>query len=243
MNGTSGIDEQQAAARAGEPPEAYWGARAAEYNEFIVRVVPHYTEMLTRLLEYVPAAAARVLELGTGTGNVSLKLAARWPDARFTFVDAAPEMLHVTRQRLRSEAPDVAERASFLALRFEELQLEPRSVDVAVASLSLHHVENVGAVYTRIAPALAGGGRLIMLDGVRGETNVEQAVHSARWHAYWHAPGNLSDEEIRDVAEHVERHDHYRSLNEHFDLLESAGFAYADCVWRDGLFALLTAAA
>jgi tRNA (cmo5U34)-methyltransferase len=228
-------------AMAREAPEAYWGARAAEYDEFIVRVVPSYAEMLARLLEYAPAVAARVLELGTGTGNLSLKLAAHWPDARFTFVDAAPEMLDITRSRLRSHVPAIAERARFYVVRFEELQLEPQSVDVAVASLSLHHVQNVGAVYARIAPALTRGGRLIMLDGLRGETDVEHDVHMARWQAYWHAPGNLSDEEIRDVSEHVEQHDHYRSLREHVEMLRSAGFAYADCVWRDGLFTLLTA--
>jgi tRNA (cmo5U34)-methyltransferase len=235
------LPEPVAAVREGEAPEAYWGARAAEYDEFIVRVVPRYADMLTYLLEYAPASAARVLELGTGTGNLSVKLAARWPDAHFTFIDGAPEMLEVARERLRSEAPDVAERASFHALRFEELQLAARSVDVTVASLSLHHVQDVGAVYARIAPTLALGGRLVMLDGVRGDTDTEHDVHMARWHAYWREPGKLSEEEIRDVAEHVDRHDHYRSLREHFELLESAGFGYADCVWRDGLFALVTA--
>jgi ubiquinone/menaquinone biosynthesis C-methylase UbiE len=157
-------------------------------------------------------------------------------------VDAAPEMLEVARTRLRAAVPVAAARASFHAERFEELQLEPRSVDVAVASLSLHHVQDVGRVYTRLAPALEHGGRLIMLDGLRGETDAEHDVHIARWHAYWRAPGNLSEDEIRDVTEHIRHDDHYRSLREHFELLRNAGFTSADCVWRDGLFALLTAA-
>lgn len=242
MHGVTGTDAQQSARSDGEDAEGFWGAHAADYDEFIVRVVPGYAAMLARLLEYLPAAAAHVLELGTGTGNVSRALAARWPDARFTFIDAAPEMLAVTRERLRAQAPAIAAGASYQPLRFEELELEPRSIDVAVASLSLHHVQDIGAVYARLAPALARGGRLVMLDGLRGETAAEHDVHIARWHAYWRAPGNLSPEEIRDVTEHVERDDHYRSLSEHVALLRSAGFAYADCVWRDGLFALLIAA-
>jgi tRNA (cmo5U34)-methyltransferase len=241
MRGMTGTGEPHSAAGDEETPEEFWGAHAAEYNEFIVRVVPRYAEMLAVLLEYLPAAADRVLELGTGTGNVSLELVARWPNARFTFVDAAPEMLDVMRGRLRARAPAVAARASFRAQRFEELQLEPRSVDVGVASLSLHHVEDIGAVYERLAPALVRGGRLVMLDGLRGETDADHAVHMARWNAYWRMPGKLSEEEMRDVVEHIERHDHYRTLNEHFALLRSAGFAYADCVWRDGLFTLITA--
>ena len=226
----------------GERPEAYWGAHAREYNEFIVRVVPRYFEMIDRVLDYAPASAARVLELGTGTGNLSLQLATRWPDARFTFVDGAPEMLDVTRMRLTAHAPQVAARARFQTARFEELQHEAHGVDVVVASLSLHHVEQIGAVYDRIAPALSAGGRLIMLDGIAGETAAEHRVHMERWHAFWHEPGNLTADEIRDVSQHVQEHDHYRALSEHYELLQRAGFAYADCVWRDGIFSLITAA-
>src|SRR5688572_25648162 len=96
---------------ASQRPEAYWGAHAQEYNEFIVRVVPRYEEMMDRMLEYAPANARHVLELGTGTGNLSLRLAARWPDARFVFVDGAPEMLDVTRMRVGAQFADTADRA------------------------------------------------------------------------------------------------------------------------------------
>ena len=221
-------------------PEAYWGAHAREYNDFIVRVVPRYEEMMDLMLEYAPAKATRVLELGTGTGNLSLRLAARWPDAHFMFVDGAPEMLDVTRMRVRAQFADIADRATLQAVRFEELALEPASIDVVVASLSLHHVLNVGAVYERIAPALTASGRFIMLDGVAGETDTEQAAHMRRWDAFMQA--HMTETELRDIKQHILQHDHYRSLSEHYELLEHAGFAYTDCVWRDGLFTLMVAA-
>ncbi|MGH7447985.1 MAG: class I SAM-dependent methyltransferase [Longimicrobiales bacterium] len=225
----------------GETAEAYWGAHAAEYNEFIVRVVPRYEEQLQRLLDYAPLRAQRILELGCGSGNASLRLAGQWPDAEFTFVDGAPAMLELTRARLQDRFPAIARSARFVAERFEDLTLEPRTIDVVIASLSLHHVADVSVVYRQVAPALVSGARLVMLDGVRGATVAEHDVHMARWAAFWRQPGNLSDDEIRDVNDHIAQHDHYRSLPEHFDMLRAAGFRHPDCVWRDGLFALLTA--
>jgi ubiquinone/menaquinone biosynthesis C-methylase UbiE len=225
----------------GESAEAYWGAHADDYNEFIVRVVPRYREQLELLLDYAPAHARHVLELGCGSGNVSLRLAARWPAAAFTLVDGAPAMLELTRARLLAHYPGTARRARYVAERFEELSLKRSTVDVVAASLSLHHVADVSMVYNRIAPMLVPGGRLVMLDGVRGATAREHDVHMDRWEAFWSEPGNLSAAEIRDVKSHVAEHDHYRSLPEHFDMLHAAGFAHPDCVWRDGLFALITA--
>ena len=69
---------------------AYWGAKAAEYDDFIRRVVPRYDEMTERLLECLPPAPARVLELGCGTGNLSLRLCNTFRDAELTFVDDRP---------------------------------------------------------------------------------------------------------------------------------------------------------
>lgn len=222
---------------------AFWGARAAEYDAFIRRVVPRYDELTERLFDHLPASASSVLELGTGTGNLTLRLAARWPEARFTLVDAAPEMLDVARARLTERFPAAAVRARFLPCRFEDARLEPASFDLAVASLSLHHVLEVGDFYRLLRPALVDGGRLAFSDGVRGATPEEHEVHMRRWRAFWEEPGKLTPEEIRDVVDHVSRHDHYRSLAEHFRLLGEAGFREPDCVWRDGLFAVLTARA
>lgn len=220
---------------------AYWGTHASEYNQFIVRVVPRYDEQLALLLAYAPRDARHVLELGCGSGNVSLRLVERWPGAEFTLVDGAPEMLARTRARLREMHPSAAGRMHFVRQQFESLSLEAGTIDVVVASLSLHHVADVSAVYERVAPALVRGGRLVMLDGIRGATALEHDVHMARWEAFWRENGRLSEEEIAEMKTHIAEHDHYRSLAEHFDMLGAAGFVEPDCVWRDGVFALVTA--
>ena len=219
----------------------YWGSKAAEYDGLIRRVVPRYDEMIARLLEALPLSPVGVLELGCGTGNLSLELARTLPAARFTFVDAAPEMLEITRGRLLRWAPEVAESAHFVAGHFEELQLDSPPGDLVIASLSLHHVADLEPVYRVISAWLRPGGAFRCVDGVRSAAKPLQSLNMQRWLAYWREPGNLGPDEIASVADHVERHDHYRSIADHFQMLDRAGFVCPDCIWRDGLFAILTA--
>ena len=221
---------------------AYWGARAAEYDTFIRRVVPRYDEMSARLLNSLPADPDHVLELGCGTGNLSLLLADRLPGARFTFVDGASEMVEATRLRLSATTPQVAERSTFLHGTFEELELEAGSVDLVVASLSLHHVADLAPVYRVLARGMAPGGEFRSADGIRADDPRLHALHLERWEAFWREGDRLSAEEIASVKGHVARHDHYEPLSHHFRMLEAAGFTRTDCLWRDGLFGVMAAA-
>jgi len=219
----------------------YWGAKAAEYDTFIRRVVPRYDELIDRLLECLPTAPDRVLELGSGTGNVSLRLVEVTGEAAVTFVDAAPEMIAITRARLAEGSADAAARYRFRVARFEDLRPDPGAFDLIVSSLSLHHVADAGPLYRTLRESLAPGGALRIADGYAGVTPVLQRLHLARWEAFWRAPGHLTSDEIAQVREHVARHDHYMPISTHFRLLEEAGFTRCDCIWRDGLFAVVAA--
>lgn len=220
---------------------AYWGSKAAEYDDFIRRVVPRYDELTARLLECLPPAPTRVLELGCGTGNLSLLLVAAIPGATFTFVDAAPEMVSLTRQRLAERSAEAPSRSRFSVTRFETIELEAGAFDLVVSSLSLHHVGDLAPLYRNLRQSLAPGGALRVADGYGGATGPLHALHLARWDAFWHAPGHLTEDEIEQVREHVARHDHYVPIGEHFRLLEEVGFVACDCIWRDGLFAVVAA--
>src|SRR5687768_15440914 len=111
-----------------ESAAQYFGSRIDAYDSLIRRCVPRYEEMTRALVECLPAAAQEIVELGCGTGNLSLALAARFPAARITFVDASEEMVRLTRERVTATAPTVAERACFTVARFEDVQLVPGEV-------------------------------------------------------------------------------------------------------------------
>jgi tRNA (cmo5U34)-methyltransferase len=219
----------------------YFGSMVASYDSLIRRAVPGYEEITACLVRHLPTSAARVLELGCGTGNLSLALAARYPEAELTLVDAAPEMVGLARARLAALAPASEDRGRFVTARFEELRLPARAFDLVASSFSLHHVLDKGALFRSIRTLLRPGGTLRFADQLRGGSERVHATFWSDWLAFCRQPGHCTEEEIRGLLDHAERHDHYVSLAEHFRLLEDAGFASVDCVWRGGMWAVVTA--
>src|ERR1700737_4588247 len=136
-----------------ELPRSAWGYFASmveSYDSLIRRAVPRYDEMVARLLEYIPPGAQSVVELGCGTGNLSLQLATKLPRGALSFVDASPEMIDVTRSRIDQAGSSATRPMGFLVQRFEHLELPDGPVDVVVSSISLHHVEDKARLYARV---------------------------------------------------------------------------------------------
>src|ERR1051326_163448 len=157
----------------------YFGSMAESYDSLIRRGVPRYDEMIARLCDYLPHTANNILELGCGTGNLSLLLTQQFPDATLTFVDAAPEMLALTRARL--EATGITNRIRFIEARFEDLAIPSDRFDLVVSSISLHHVKEKGPLYHTIRALMSEHGALRFSDQLRGETAEIHAVNWQRW--------------------------------------------------------------
>jgi tRNA (cmo5U34)-methyltransferase len=216
---------------------------AEEYDSLIRRCVPRYEEMTERLVDYLPADAVRVIELGCGTGNLSLRLVARYPDASITFVDASPEMVQLTRARVAEASPRAAERGRFMVARFEELQAEPGAFDLATSAISLHHVADKGAVFRTVRGLLRPGGTFRFADQMWGATEGNAALNWRRWLEFCRLPGHCTEAEVESLVAHAREHDHYEPVATHLRLLEDAGFADVDCVWRSGMWGIVTAEA
>jgi SAM-dependent methyltransferase len=109
-----------------------------------------------------PPPAARVLDLGCGSGTLLAALAGRRPDLRLIGVDADPAILAIAATR--------AERADFaVELRrglAQALPLADHSVDVAVSSLLFHHLlpDAKRAALAELWRVLVPGGQLLIVD-------------------------------------------------------------------------------
>lgn len=219
----------------------YFGSMVDSYDSLIRRAVPRYDEMLVRLVDYLPRGASSVLELGCGTGNLSLALAERYPEASLTFLDAAPEMLEITRARLERAHPASVKRARFVQSTFEQIDPRLGSFDLVTSSISLHHVEDKESLYRNIHALLGPTGTFRFSDQLRGATDAIHELNWERWLEFCREPENCSEAEVTSLLDHAAAHDHYTPLYEHFRLLGGAGFTGLDCVWRNLIWGIVVA--
>jgi tRNA (cmo5U34)-methyltransferase len=221
----------------------FFGSMSASYDSLIRRAVPDYQDIIDTLISYLPPAASRVTELGCGTGNLSLRLAARYPTAEITCVDAADDMVELTRARVSAAALAVAERARFVVARFEELEAGAGSDDLVTSSFSLHHVADKRPLFAKIRARLRNGGRLCFADQLRGANAATQQVDWDHWIAFCRLPGHCTEDELQSLIEHSHAHDHYETVPDLTDWLRAAGFAEVDCLWRKGMWGIISATA
>ncbi|MBP6381469.1 MAG: malonyl-ACP O-methyltransferase BioC [Pseudomonadales bacterium] len=103
-----------------------------------------------------PLAPARVLDLGSGTGHFSARLARRFPRAAVIGLDLAEGML----RQARAGTPGAA--ARWLCGDAEQLPLAGASIDLVYSSLALQWCESPGPALAGIARVLAPGGQALI---------------------------------------------------------------------------------
>lgn len=210
----------------------FFGERVAAYDSFIARGCPRYDEMLETLRDALPETAENILELGCGTGSLTVLVAERYPGSRITAVDGAAEMVDVTRARLRETHAAAAERAMFVTSAFEEMVLEDGTYDLITSSMSLHHVADKQPFYTRLAGALVDGGKLVFADEMVVNDPEVQQRYWEWWLDFARRPGGLTEAEVTECIEHMEAFDRYETLPRQMEMLTNAGLSDVDCAWR-----------
>jgi tRNA (cmo5U34)-methyltransferase len=131
------------------------------YLDMIREEVPAYDEFQDAVAAATDGMrAARVLELGVGTGETSRRVLELLPDAELIGIDESAEML-------AAAAATVVARADLRVARLED-PLPEGSFDLVVSALAVHHLDGAGKadLFGRVADRLRPGGRLVLGDVV-----------------------------------------------------------------------------
>lgn len=119
-------------------------ANTSDFDDGIRQLIPRYDEMLDAVTRCLPTTSDRILDLGCGTGELSLKLIKRCPKAQVVAVDYSPRMLEFAFQKI--QACGYADRWTGIEADFGDWANNPNTVeigtgfDACVSSLAIHHL-------------------------------------------------------------------------------------------------------
>jgi len=123
-----------------------------------------------------------VIDLGSGDGKVTARLAGRVPRGRVLGIDSAPSMIDLARQKF---PPDRYPNLHFCRMDFRDLDCQ-EEFDVAFSNASLHWVKDQRSVLIRVGRALRPGGRILFQLGGAGNARrifeiLDELIAQDRW--------------------------------------------------------------
>ncbi|MEA3410737.1 MAG: class I SAM-dependent methyltransferase [Pseudomonadota bacterium] len=144
-----------------EPQQALAYARA-DFDSAHSEIMDHYPRLFPD-----GAAARRVLDLGCGTGDISVRIARLCPGARIDAVDGAEAMLD--HARTLREATGLAGRIDLIHERLPSERLADGRYDTVISNSLLHHLHDPGVLWSTVRRAGAAGARVFVADLTRPE--------------------------------------------------------------------------
>ena len=196
---------------------------------------PLALELIAEAAAATTPHATRLLDVGCGAGNYTLKLLGRLPRLDVTLIDLSGPMLERAGQRTKAAG---ASSVRVLQEDIRDAAIGTGTFDVIVAAAVLHHLRSDDewrAVFGKLFNALAPGGSLWIFDLVDCEI---PSVRAETWRRYAEYLESFKGAEYREqVLTYVEKEDTPRSLTYQLDLLRATGFSAIDILHKHGCFA------
>lgn len=165
--------------------EAYSSAAAQIYlSKIDDTFVSHALRLVTSMRSASVAGAA--LDIGTGPGQIALKLARFLPGWLVIGVDRSPNMIRRALAGRDAESSaakipgDAAAQVEFLVADGNRLPFADASFDLVICNSVLHHLEAPDKLLAEIA-RIAGGDGAILLRDIRRPSRLAFPFHS-RWY-------------------------------------------------------------
>jgi len=126
-----------------------------------------------RLLDEVAGEAAegacRILDVGCGTGALSVAAAERWPTVTVDAIDASDGMLAIARGELDEHRAPVRTRVRYAQGHADRLPFDDGTFDVVVSAFVLQLVPSRPRALREMRRVLRPGGRLACVTWLQGE--------------------------------------------------------------------------
>ncbi|MBD2341188.1 class I SAM-dependent methyltransferase [Calothrix sp. FACHB-156] len=217
-------------------------ANTADFDTGIRQLLPRYDEMLEVVTRCLPSTSLRILELGCGTGELSLKILQRCPDAQVIALDYSPRMLQFAQSKIA--AAGYQNRWQGVEADFGDWANDPEKFDIGtefdacVSSLAIHHLhdEMKFKLFQQIAVSLNPNGCFWNADPILPESPVLVEVYQAA-REEWAAQQGKNLAEVRakvgkSTTQGYSSQDQLASVDTHVQMLTQAGFLTVAVPWK-----------
>lgn len=183
--------------------------------------ISHRNEGESALLEFIPADARRILDLGTGDGRLLALVNQQHAATEAVAIDFSPAMLEAVRQRFAADG-----RCRVLEHNMDDSLPALGTFDAVISSFAIHHLvhERKRTLYQEVFHLLNPGGVFCNLEHVASPTQRlhEEFLHRIGFTVETEDPSN----KLLDVETQL-------------GWLRDAGFVDVDCQWKWRELALL----
>ncbi len=217
-------------------------ANTADFDTGIRQLLPRYNEMLEVITLCAPSTSRRILELGCGTGELSLKILNLCPEAQVIALDYSPRMLQFAQDKIT--AAGYQQRWTGMQADFGDWANNPENLDIGskfdacVSSLAIHHLQDEMKLklFERIAASLTQDGCFWNADPTLPESPVLAEVYKAA-REEWSVQQGISLTEIgakrgASSTQGYSSQDQLASLDAHLQMLSKAGFKTVAVPWK-----------
>jgi len=213
--------------------KAVFDATASTYDRDRSLLIPGCDAFYRWAVALIPRGAKTILDLGAGSGLLSVLVWDRFPEAHIHLMDFSGAMLDLARRRMSRDANVTFHQADYL------VDPLPQEMCAVVSSLSIHHLEDEGKreVLRRVYSALKPNGVFVNAEQVAGPTAELDARYKAEWLAQVRAAG-ASEQQVADSLFRQEE-DRCSPVENQLGWMRETGFADADCWYKEGRFAVM----
>ena len=193
-------------------------------------------EILTQAAAVCCPDAKKVLDLGSGAGNYTLKLLELIPDFDSTLIDLSQPMLNKANERIATVS-----RGKITAFQtdFLNMELPDDTFDIAVTGAAMHHLrsdEEWETVFSKIYKSLKKGGCFWISDLIKHD---HPAIDQLMWKRYADYLENVGGKAYQEnVFAYIAKEDSPRSVMYQLEVLRKVGFSYVDVLHKNSNFSV-----
>ena len=196
---------------------------------------PLAMELITQAAYYSTPKAKKLLDIGCGAGNNTLKFLQLRPKVDVDLLDLSQPMLKRAAERITTQ---ISGKIRTLQGDFREVDLPQNEYDVIFAAAVLHHLRDDAdweEAFTKIYRITAPGGSVWITDLVAHES---KAVHALMWERYGNYLVSFGGDAYKEkVFGYIEMEDSPRPVTYQLELLRKVGFSRVELLHKNSCFA------